>query len=83
MEQENASKESVIEESLKAKAKVEKELISLRGDLERTTNQEKVVESEVSTLQDLIEKGKEETHSKEIVLTEKNSLFEQIKMTKN
>ena len=82
LEYEDASKESVVEESLKAKAKVEKELISLRGDLERTTNQEKVVEREVSTLQDLIEKGKEETHSKEIVLTEKNSLFEQIKNDK-
>ena len=78
LEQENASKESVIEESLKAKAKVEKELISLRGDVERTTNQSKVVEREVSTLQDLIEKGKEETHSKEISLTEKNSLLQQI-----
>ena len=82
LEQENALKESVIAESLKAKAKVEKELISLRGDTERTKNQEQVVEREISTLQDLIEKKKEETHSKEIVLTEKNSLFEQIKNDK-
>ncbi len=45
-------------------------------------NQEQIVEGEISTLQDLIEKKKEEAHSKEIVLTEKNSLFEQIKNDK-
>ena len=82
LEKENALKESVIAESLKAKAKVEKELIRLRSDAETTKNQEQVVEGEIATLQDLIEKKKEEAHSKEIVLTEKNSLFEQIKNDK-
>ncbi len=82
MEQENASKESVIAESLTAKAKVEKELIRLRSDAETTKNQEQIVEREISTLKDLIEKKKDEAHSKEIVLTEKNSLFEQIRNDK-
>ena len=82
LEKENALKESVIADSLKVKAKVEKELIRLRSDTETTKNQEQVVEGEISTLQDLIEKKKEEAHSKEIVLTEKNSLFEQIKNDK-
>ena len=82
LEQENAAKESVIVESLKAKAEVEKELISLRGDMEKASNQEKIVEREISALQDMIEKRKEETHSKEISLTEKNSLFEQLKNEK-
>ena len=82
LEKENALKESVIAESLKAKAKVEKELIRLRSDAETTKSQEQIVEGEISTLQDLIEKKKEEAHSKEIVLTEKNSLFEQIKNDK-
>ena len=82
LEKENSLNESVMAESLQAKAKVEKELIRLRSEAETAKNQEQIVEEEISTLQDLIEKGKEETHSKEIVLTEKNSLFEQIKNDK-
>ncbi|MEL0215539.1 MAG: hypothetical protein VW948_07195, partial [Burkholderiaceae bacterium] len=82
LEKENALNESVIAESLQAKAKVEKELIRLRSDAEKAKNQEQIVEGEISTLQDLIQKKKEEAHSKEIVLTEKNSSFEQIKNDK-
>ncbi len=82
LEKENALKESVIADSLQVKAKVEKELIRLRSDTETTKTQEQVVEGEIAILQDLIEKKKEEAHSKEIVLTEKNSLFEQIKNDK-
>ena len=82
LEKENVLNESVIAESLQAKAKVEKELIRLRSDAETTKSQEQIVEGEISTLQDLIEKKKDEVHSKEIVLTEKNSSFEQIKNNK-
>ena len=58
LEKENALKESVIADSLKAKAKVEKELIRLRSDTETTKSQEQVVEGEIAILQDLIEREK-------------------------
>ena len=45
LEQENALKESVMAEPLKAKAKVERELIGLRGEAETMRNQEQIVES--------------------------------------
>ena len=57
-------------------------MIRLRSDAETAKNQEQIVEGEISTLQDLIQKKKEEAHSKEIVLTERNSSFEQIKNEK-
>ncbi len=79
IEKENATDEFKIAESLRAKANFEKELIILRNELRETTNQEKTVGSEISTLQDLIAEKKEDFHSSEIVLTEKTSGLEQIK----